>query len=490
MSHHNSIQGNQPKKIIFNHNENQEELDLLPGNIQGEEPTDHLIISGQGTLVFMVDKNKIYDNNINLTFSGIEIIEEKAEKEGEPNKLIEKEKFLQLIIHEKGAEFKYRDAPDGNWQSFELIEPTEKSPRKIDTKTGIITPPDGYGLGIDLDESCRYWVSIDSLNKRLRYGKGEMRVATTLLEYQYDTPRNLFNKNENKEYRFINFLKNFDASQGVKLLTLWKDPIVSEPPTKVLPTNQFTMDDAATNSAATPTSLSKECQILYGNVAGFQLNTPDFPDFEQAIEYSMRTEGCIGYNILKEKIDNSPFGDDDDDPSESKDKPKYREAYLRITLGQSQGESPGIPYVMEIWPVGCASPIHHHGYTHAIIKVLRGKIDVDVYRMLPSKHSSDDALATVTFEPNDVTYLMPEVNQFHKLKNNLNNVDTCITIQSYSYSQDDDDHYATFDYVEKKKVDHFDPISDKDFLSFKKEVKDEWEAYLKKRFWEIKKSED
>ena len=64
MSHHNSIQGNQPKKIIFNQNENQEELDLLPGNIQGEDPTDHLIIPGQGTLVFMVDKNKIYDNNI------------------------------------------------------------------------------------------------------------------------------------------------------------------------------------------------------------------------------------------------------------------------------------------------------------------------------------------------------------------------------------------------------------------------------------------
>jgi hypothetical protein len=37
------------------------------------------------------------------------------------------------------------------------------------------------------------------------------------------------------------------------------------------------------------------------------------------------------------------------------------ETYLRITLGHSLGKSPGIPYVLEIWPTSNYSPIHNHG---------------------------------------------------------------------------------------------------------------------------------
>jgi len=29
-----------------------------------------------------------------------------------------------------------------------------------------------------------------------------------------------------------------------------------------------------------------------------------------------------------------------------------KKAYLRITMGKGMGESPGIPYVLEIWPKG------------------------------------------------------------------------------------------------------------------------------------------
>ena len=183
----------------------------------------------------------------------------------------------------------------------------------------------------------------------------------------------------------------------------------------------------------------------------------------------------MGNEILNYKIKNSPFAGGGES--------EYKELYLRITLGYSQGESPGIPYVMEIWPVGCASPVHHHGYTHAVIKVLRGEIDVDLYRMLPSESSSNDPLGTVSFGKNEVTYIMPEVNQYHLLKNNLKNTDTCITIQCYSYGQNDDVHYSTFDYVENGKIDHFNPISDYDFLAFKAKVKEEWTSYLNTRFW-------
>ncbi len=449
MSHHNSIQSRQPKKVRFQ-TANNGLLDSAPGNIP--VPLDHkLLIAGQGCLVFTIPQASAQLDNVHLTFST---------QEGAA---------VRLTLNTSKAIFQYRHQASATWQSFELLNP----------ETAVINPKDGYHGGIDLNQACRYWVSIDSLNKRLRYGKGEMRLSTALLDYQYDQPKNLFNKDENSEYTFINGLKDFEVSEAISLMTLWKDPVVIDPPVLVVPSSEFTMDAAAAATETTPTSLSKECQILYGNVADFQLNTPDFPDFEQAIEYSIRTEGCIGNQILKKKLADSPF----DSGTEQHSPEDYKEVYLRITLGYSQGESPGIPYVMEIWPVGCASPVHHHGYTHAIIKVLRGSIDVDLYRMLPTEYSSNDPLQTATFHPNEVTYLMPEVNQYHLLKNNLNNSDTCITIQCYSYAQDDDQHYATFDYVENDELGHFDPISDYDFLAFKQKVKEEWTAFLNKKFW-------
>ena len=33
------------------------------------------------------------------------------------------------------------------------------------------------------------------------------------------------------------------------------------------------------------------------------------------------------------------------------------------------GESPGIPYVLEIWPIGSRSPIHNHAAVYGVIKV-------------------------------------------------------------------------------------------------------------------------
>lgn len=450
MSHHNSIQNHQPTKVIFEKSNNSND-DLKSRGIPVPVENKALLISGQGTLVFTIS-NKQSEPNESVTFetaSGEELI---------------------LNMNKDVAAFYYRKGSSEKWSGFELEN----------HDTAIIKPNDDYSLGIDANDKCQYWISIDSLNKRLRYGKGEMRLSTTLLDYQYDIARNLFDKDKDEKYPLVDNLKTIKFSAGINPVSLWKDPIVVEPAALVVAPSDFTMDDAATGMKTTPTSLSKECQILYGNVADFQLNTPDFPDFEQAIEHSIRTKGCVGYKILEYKLKHNEFN--------AGDKPSdYKEIYLRITLGQSQGESPGIPYVMEIWPVGCASPVHHHGFTHAIIKVLRGDIDVDIFRMLPSKGGSKKPLKTVTFNPNDVTYLMPEANQFHLLKNNLKNTKTCITIQCYAYSQEDKEHYATFDYIEDDKLGHFDPISDYDYLEFKAKVKEEWNDYLQKRFWLDKK---
>jgi len=446
MSHHNSIQGNQPTKISFS---NSPKMDQMPTNIPVDPSSNQLIIKGQGCIVFKITNENTAEERVQFFTPENDIVT--------------------LTINKSGAIFTFQKKDSDKEESFTVLNKGKE----------IIVPNDGYTSGLDMNPDCVYWVSIDSLNKRLRYGKGEMRLSTALLDYEYDKAKTLFNKKSIKEYCFIDRLKNFTVSEGIELSTLWKDPVVSEPPVLVVDSKNFTMDRAAEGKITTASSLSKECQILYGNVADFQLNTPDFPDFAQAIEYSLRTPGHIGYRILEEKLTKGEFHPKEGYP--------YKEVYLRITLGNSQGESPGIPYVMEIWPVGCASPVHHHGFTHAIIKVLHGAIDVDVYRMLPSEHSSDKPLETVKFDKDDVTYLMPEINQFHLLKNDLENIDTCITIQCYSYSQNDNVHYATFDYVEDNELDHFDPISDYDYVDFKKEVWKEWQTYLSQKHWMVDK---
>lgn len=443
MSHHNSIQNNAPTKRNFI----TADLPKAIGNHSVPLDEEALLIKGQGAFVFGVPDSE-RPTAVEITFS------------------TDKGEAISLKINDNDANFYYRKTSDARLTAF-----------KLENQSRV---PDGYTKGIDANKKCLYWVSIDCINKRLRYGKGEMRKSTALIDYEYDKPKNLFTAKKKSHYPFIDDLKTFSVTKGVHKLTLWKDPVVDEPPALVVKPEDFTMEAAANNTAATPTSLSKECQILYGNVASFELNTPDFPDFEQALEYSIRTKGCVANKIIRQKLKHSPFNADNATSDDV-----YKEVYLRITLGSAQGESPGIPYVMEIWPVGCASPIHHHGFTHAIIKVLRGEIDVDIYRMLPSASSSDKPLDVKTFKTGQVTYLMPQVNQFHKLKNHIKNRKTCITIQSYSYSQDDNTHYPTFDYVEgnDEKVNHFDPISDYDFIAFKKKVKKEWHSYLEKKFW-------
>jgi hypothetical protein len=154
-----------------------------------------------------------------------------------------------------------------------------------------------------------------------------------------------------------------------------------------------------------PASLTPTCQKLYDNVAGarFVLDTPDFPDFSAAIKASILDEEngwCA--QVLKKKADE--FG-----------KPDPQMTYLRITLGTNQGESPGIPFVMEIWPSGNYSPVHNHGGSDAVIRVLHGEITVSLYAFLAPEQTVP--FATKTFVKEDVTWISPRLNQVHKLHN-------------------------------------------------------------------------
>ena len=298
-----------------------------------------------------------------------------------------------------------------------------------------------------------YWFSIDSQNQRLYAGIGEARKETII--YQYQLPHT--NKCFLEGLALVNGV-------GMQITTLLRDPITATVPLLVKDTNDLSMESIASGKYMPKANLSQTSQKLYDCISGknFVLNTPDFLDFTDAIEYSLKTPGMWCYETIKKKA--SEF---------DKDKPNYKETYLRITLGENNGESPGIPYVMEIWPVAHFSPIHNHGGSTAVIRVLHGSINVSLFPFL-----GDDSIqpfANANFNVGDITWISPTLNQVHQLKNLDANTDTCITIQCYMYESSDISHYDYFDYLDGSSAkQQFEPDSDMEFIKFKRLMKQEW----------------
>lgn len=340
--------------------------------------------------------------------------------------------------------------------------------KRNSTGESLVDPDNKYG--ISKLNGAYYWFSLDSQNQTLIAGVGEARIENKEYFYHFS-----FTKEEedlrklNKKFlESINkvFIKN---TTPIKLL---RDPITQNVPLKVLNTNDITMDLVAKNEIMPTANLSLTSQKLYNCISGdkFILDTDDFPDFSKAIEHSIKTPGLWCYQKLKEK--ENEF---------SKDKPNPLETYLRITLGQNNGESPGIPYVMEIWPSNHFSPIHNHAGAEAIIRVLYGQINVSLFPFLCGEKDGIKPFAKADFNKDDVTWISPTLNQTHQLRN-TNQEQTCITIQCYMYGDDNFVHYDYFDYVDVNgKIQQYEPDVDMDFVEFKKLMKDEWTEYLNRQ---------
>mgnify|MGYP000049378236 CR=1 FL=1 len=316
------------------------------------------------------------------------------------------------------------------------------------------------GTGLDPDRECLYWFSFDSFNSCLRYGKGEQRQQTTIMKYLMPKSSAELDSNWIKSIEHIHIC---GVNPEAKEIRVWREPVTIEPPLLILPQDAIAMEMVAKYEGTVAENLTSECQKLYANVAGkqFQLNTPDFPCFSDAIEKSIRDPQGWCYQTLRKKAEE--FG-----------KTNSNATYLRITLGMNQGESPGIPYVLEIWPSGHYSPIHNHAGANAIIKVLHGKITVRLFNMLSIAHQTP--FKTVILQAGDITWITRRLNQTHQLHNEDPN-SVCITIQCYLYNIEENSHYEYFDYIDNsgKEIRHFFPNSDMDFLDFKEQMKQEWQ---------------
>ena len=228
-----------------------------------------------------------------------------------------------------------------------------------------------------------------------------------------------------------------------------KFPVVNAQPPVMVDPDQVTLDILDQNTATVPQNLPQEVEFLYSNIAGKSIVLQQSDAI--AIDRCVKTPGCFLYEKLKAKADS--FGKDP------------HMVYLRVTVGPDQGNSPGSPFVMEIWPPQCYSPIHDHANTAAVIKVLYGNITSRYFNPLADRNNGQPLqYKESNFQPGDVTYLTPSLFQTHQLINE--GADTCITIQAYNYLASDEVHYETFDYVlpwDDSKH-HFTPGSDYDYL--------------------------
>ena len=258
-----------------------------------------------------------------------------------------------------------------------------------------------------------------------------------------------------------------------------RNPFVRNIPPLVLDSSRVTLDHLDSGNFCFSSSLPDACKELYENVKGCELchtdniKDSDLPDckasFADAIRNSIKTESCSLYKKLIKKSE--IFGSDP------------QTTYLRITLGQDFGNSPGIPYVLEIWPSKHRSPIHNHGNAEAAIKVLFGSIRVQIF----NKETSDANTRPVKeFDAHvgDVTWISRDWYQTHRLVNTSD--DFCATIQCYKYPENECTHWPYFDYVsDKSTIKHFLPDSDFGFQEMCKIVMDEYVSYVgdSKKTW-------
>lgn len=390
-----------------------------PANLQaGEDPEFELLVRGQGTIGFAIARQAPFT----VIASGSAL--------GMPR--------LRWVVAE-GEVILAISTPAGEWH--ELLRCPDR---------------EGFPVGVDPWPACSYWFSFDCHNRALLYGKGEMRLGTALARYDFPPPA----EGESAPDQWLRGIERVSLSAAIAgNVDMWRDPVAVEPPMRVVPHDAIAMEDIAWGRVTVPASLTPTCQKLYDNVAGkrFVLDTPDFPEFSAAIKASIADPAGWCHQLLARKA--GEFGE-----------PDIKKTYLRITLGINQGESPGIPFVMEIWPSGHYSPIHNHGGADAVIRVLHGEITVNLFPMLSPDHLQP--FAVKTFVKEDVTWISARLNQVHKLIN-LGD-EPCITIQCYLYADDNEVHWPYFDYLEKGEVEHFDPNSDADFLTFKQLMKAEW----------------
>ena len=327
----------------------------------------------------------------------------------------------------------------------------------------------GEDVGYNPDTVTSYWFSLDCHNLVLKYGKGYFMEETTILSFDFlvglniceqikkrSELRNIFDPHVKRILQFHNvFSKNdraldfyegesschertraqtmLDANKINQLASLemeinspvefYPHPLVANWPFAVKESSEASLFEINSNDYILSGSLPVECQELYKNISSAKIDLDWSPPphknrLSEAIRYSLETEGKTLYEKLKSK----------------------QMKYIRVTLGPHRSNSPGIPYVLELWPKSMGSPVHCHGNSYGVIKVLHGGLRVEIYN-----RDMKTLIKCYNVQKGDVTWMSPHWYQSHRLFNDT--ADFSATIQCYRYGMADTKRWPYFDYV-------------------------------------------
>ncbi|KAG5789183.1 hypothetical protein H9Q69_011764 [Fusarium xylarioides] len=305
-----------------------------------------------------------------------------------------------------------------------------------------------------LTKKATYWISVDRSNARIRYGQSPINNSMTFMEIQFNKEKAAWMDN-----LVSTEVDQDDSPISNEDIKYKRHPVTVDLPPVVIPESEMTLDILERMTAMTFANLPQACQKLYHNISGAKITArPDFFDkLPETIDASCRDENKYCGAILKQK-------DTFKDPTET---------YLRITIGDNLADSPGIPYVMEIWPPNHKSPIHQHGEASAVIRVLSGKIQVSWFDKVEEGSPSQLIGNPVILEEGQVTWLSKNQYQVHQLENTSDKV--CITLQCYQFDADDNIHDEAFYWKDEKGHRRkFIPNSDSAYGLFVQKVHEEW----------------
>jgi len=376
---------------------------------------------------------------------------------------------------------------------------TEKITSKEDKDMETDQVVSNMDLGLDPDTIQTYWLSYDRDNLTIKYGKGYAMTETTLLICDLSEGATTKEQLTKKRKRWSKLFAMYDetrpsdisillyrtksdiddkAEKKVKsgeaagfinmenVIEVRKEPITVNPSPFVMDSGKSTLNIIDKGMYIFSSELPTACRVLYETIKNTEIDM-EFDKgitstrLSDAIRYSIETKGALLNKILETK------------------------AYLRITMGKGLGQSPGIPYVLEIWPKGARSPIHNHGAVCAVIKVLYGTIQSGVYNKVTSSVMDKKGkfrpqeLTKFNAYKDEVTWMSPEWYQTHQLRNVSN--DYCATVQCYRYDDGDDIQWNQFDFVndENGEVGNFFPNTDFTFGEMRDKVMAEYEAKLR-----------
>ena len=377
-------------------------------------------------------------------------------------------------------------------------------------------------VGYEEGRKISYWFSYDRDLLTLKYGKGYRMTETTLMTHDFldgivckDEQMKIRKKlhylfspeirkrieqydEEPREQMIEQYSKRIKTSRGAALAVKFahhgddqaaaldkhsrelaksvidiegmvafdKAPFVCNWSPFVLDSSQVNLFELDSNQHTFSASLPAACLELYSNVTAKDVDldwspSPEKYRLSDAIRYSLQGPNGILYKKLKSKVDE--FG-------------SFKQTYLRVTLGKDRGSSPGIPYVLEIWPMGHGSPIHNHGNSYAVTKVLHGGLTITVFNKLTDQPNAQH-LQEFNVKKGDVTWISPNWFQTHQVWNYT--ADYCATVQCYQYGSNDLTHWPYFDYVASTEViDEFLPDSDFTFREMQRIVLKEFQDHM------------